>query len=165
MLLRDANENPFILDLKWSLTSKNRREEAKNGRSLQLAVYAWLLKSTDPYKQIHAGYFMLAQNEIISVSPLLAEEMIDSPFTLEEIWDMGLASLREVLNQFKSGLVEARGLMEMIKAQEEDMELETISNNVAEQYRENGMLYQNPECKYCDFRRICGWTEVKYEEH
>ena len=43
LLLRDKEGNPFILDMKWSGSSRYRKEEVEQGDALQLATYSWLL--------------------------------------------------------------------------------------------------------------------------
>ena len=158
LLLRDADGHPFVLDLKWSSSSKYRRQEVEEGSSLQLAAYAWMLRSAELSEQVHTGYFMLAQGQLISDSPSLTDEAIDSPCTLEEVWNMGVASLNDVCKQLSGGLVEACGVKERMTAQADGTNEEKTRKNVAEQCRANGMLYQSPPCKFCDFSRLCGWS-------
>ncbi|MBL7050125.1 MAG: PD-(D/E)XK nuclease family protein, partial [Nitrospira sp.] len=57
LLLHDKNGNPFVLDLKWSGSSSYRKKEIEEGSALQLASYAWMLRTTAPEAQIHSAYF------------------------------------------------------------------------------------------------------------
>lgn len=156
MLLRDSAGHPFVLDMKWSSSVKYRKKEIEEGTSLQLAAYAWMLKSAEPTHQVHAGYFMLAQGQLLSSSPVLADEALNTPYNLEDIWDMGVASLNNVLESLKSGTVEARGIIEKAKAQELEISEEAAIKDFKEECRKNGLLYQSPPCMFCDFVRLCG---------
>ncbi|MDD3023909.1 MAG: PD-(D/E)XK nuclease family protein, partial [Syntrophomonadaceae bacterium] len=93
LVLRDKEGHPFVLDMKWSNTSKYYQQEVKEGNALQLATYAWMLRTTETAQEVHTGYYMLAQGQIISDSALLAEEPIDSPRTLEEIWNIAVSAM------------------------------------------------------------------------
>jgi len=156
MLLRDSGGHPFVLDMKWSSSLKYRRKEIEEGTSLQLAAYAWMLRSAEPSHQIHTGYFMLAQGQLLSSSPMLADEAIKTPYNLEDIWDMGVASLRNVLESLESGTVEARGIIEKAKAQELELSEEKAIEKFKEECRKKGLLYQRPPCMFCDFAHFCG---------
>lgn len=156
LLLRDQAGHPFILDLKWSSTSKYRKEEVKDGGALQLATYAWLLKSMEPSEQVPTGYFMLAQGHLISDDPLLTVEPIDSAHSLEEIWNMGINSFNDTISQFDSGVIQARGVEEALSGTNEALTQEQASISFAKRCLDEVMLYQKPPCKFCDFSRLCG---------
>jgi RecB family exonuclease len=156
LLLRDSYDNAYILDLKWSNYSKYRKQEMEEGSSLQLATYAWMIRSSEHLDEVDTGYFMLAQGELLSHSKDLAEEAVESPYSLDEIWKMGLASYRDVWEQLDSGLVEASGVKELFTTIEEDMKEEEVREGLKAEYREKGMLYQKPSCRFCDYSRLCG---------
>lgn len=156
LLLRDSFDNVYVLDLKWSSYSKYRKEEIEGGSALQLATYAWMIRTSGYSDLVDAGYFMLAQGELLSDSRDLADDVIESPNTLEEIWDMGTASYRDVWDHLSSGLVEVRGVEELISSIEEGLIEEKVREALKNQYRDRGMLYQKPPCNFCDFSRLCG---------
>lgn len=164
LLLRDVDGHPFVLDLKWSSSAKYRRQEIEKGSALQLASYAWMLRSSEPSEQVHTGYFMLAQGQILSNSTQIVEDAIASPYTLEEIWDMGVAGLHDAMCQLEKGVVEAKGVREL-QTQTEDgtTDADNTSKKFAEKALAEGMLYQRPPCQFCDFGRLCGLSEVGYE--
>lgn len=128
----------------------------EEGSSLQLATYAWMIRSSEHMDEVDTGYFMLAQGELISDSQDLAEDAVESPYSLHEIWNMGQASYRHAWKRLDSGLVEASGLKEMLTAIEEDVKEDDLREQLKEEYRSKGMLYQKPPCKFCDYSRLCG---------
>ncbi|MDW7657359.1 MAG: PD-(D/E)XK nuclease family protein, partial [Bacillota bacterium] len=156
LLLRDAAGNVYVLDLKWSSSSKYRRQEIEEGTALQLATYAWMLRSAEQAEQIHTGYFMLAQGQLISDSPLLSDEVINAPCSLEEVWNRGVTSLKSACRQMSDGLLEARGVKELLLSKENDLSEEKTREKIAAEYWDNGMLYQRPPCNFCDFGHLCG---------
>ena len=159
ILLRDSAGHPFVLDMKWSSSINYRKKEVEEGATLQLAAYAWMLRSAEPSHQVHAGYFMLAQGQLLSSSPLLADEAIKTPHALEEIWDMGVVSMNATIENLETGTVEVRGLVEKEKAQELNLSDEKAIENIKAEYIRNGMLYQSPPCMFCDYIQLCGMQE------
>lgn len=156
LLLRDKNGHPFVLDMKWSYTSKYYRQEVEEGSALQLATYAWMLRTAESAPEVHTGYFMLAQGQIISDSALLAEDAINPPRTLEEVWDIAVSALNNDIKQLDDGLIEARGIKELLAQEECGKKEEEINEMFKQQCLDNGMLYRKPLCKYCDYSRLCG---------
>ena len=84
LLLRDNGGRPCA-DMKWSTFAKYKRQEVEEGSAPQLATYAWMLRSTDVAKDIHVGYFMLAQGQFISDSSLLGNNAVISARTLRRL--------------------------------------------------------------------------------
>jgi ATP-dependent helicase/nuclease subunit B len=158
LLLRDSGGQAFVLDMKWSASDKYKRQEVADGSALQLATYAWMLRSAEAAQEVHAGYFMLAQGQLISDSPLLGSRAVESAATLEQIWKMAFASLKEVLNDLDQGSLKANGIEELKMHRDSGESLDKIQAQRKEQYLAKGMLYQDPSCKYCAFSRLCGWA-------
>jgi len=158
LLLRDKAGYPFVLDMKWSKSAKYRRQEVVDGTALQLATYAWMLRSAGAVQDIHAGYFMLAQGQLISDSQLLGSDAVASAKTLAEIWDMAAASLDDVLTDLKNGMLKAHGVDELMMQIQNDEKPDKVQARRKEEYLTKGMLYQSPSCQYCDFSRLCGWS-------
>ena len=156
LLLRDKEGRPFVLDMKWSWSSKYRRQEVEEGSALQLAAYAWMLSAAESTKDVHTGYFMLAQGQLISSSDMLGDEATSSPYAMEEIWQLGVSSLNHTFTMFENGLLEARGIKELA-AQTDGADYETTQMKFKEQCLADGRLYQSPPCIFCDFSRLCGW--------
>ena len=113
LLLRDHGGQAFVLDMKWSISAKYMRQEVEDGSALQLATYAWMLKNAEAAPDVHAGYFMLAQGQFISDSPLLGSNAVIPARSLEETWDMAVATLDEVWNDLEQGSLKAHGIEEL----------------------------------------------------
>lgn len=156
MLLSDEVGNKYILDLKWSSSSKYRKQEIEEGRAVQLAAYAWMQSSLDPSKQVNTGYFMLAQAQLLSNSLSFNNDVLKSAYTMQEIWEMAVASMKEVFRQFSTGLIEVRGIIEKLEAINYDKNEDKIKEEFEKKYRDNRMLYQSPPCNFCDFSLLCG---------
>ena len=156
LLLRDKEGNPFILDMKWSGSSRYRKEEVEQGEALQLATYSWLLKSANPESMVHSAYFMLAQGELLSDSDLLQEEALVSKYTREEIWEMGVKSWNQCVIDLNSGRVEAGGVKLRLIGESEGIKEDKIKQNLKSECVARGMLYQGPLCGFCDFSVLCG---------
>lgn len=156
LLLRDKEGNPFILDMKWSGSSRYRKEEVEQGDALQLATYSWLLKSANPESIVHSAYFMLAQGELLSDSDLLQDEALTSKYTREEIWEMGVKSWKRCVTDLKNGRVEAGGVKVRLIEESEGIKEEKIKENIKSECITMGMLYQEPLCGFCDFSVLCG---------
>lgn len=143
MVLKDKDENLFVFDLKWTNDSQYLKKEVKDGEALQLASYTWMITAAEPMKSVDAGYFLLDQGELFSDSVLLGNEAIKVRAGLDKVWEMGCASLDDTWRQIDSGVLYANGLIEKDK-------------KIKEQYREKGLLYIEPKCNFCDFKRLCG---------
>jgi CRISPR/Cas system-associated exonuclease Cas4 (RecB family) len=143
LLLRTGAGEAFVLDMKWAGSGKYKKEELKDGRALQLASYAWLLKSIEPgaEKPVHAGYFMLAQGELLSDSPLLGEDALLSRRSLDETWVSASEGWSGEIKKLNDGVAEARGIME---------DRNGVPANA------DDSVYVAPPCAFCDFSVLCG---------
>jgi ATP-dependent helicase/nuclease subunit B len=160
LILRDKKGNPFVLDLKWSGSSRYKKQEVEDGDALQLAAYAWLLKAADPKASVGTGYFMLAQGELLSDSGLLKDNALESEHTLEAIWEMGVKSWDESIAALKGGRVDVPGVAMQIKVNSEGVLEKKIMEGLKSECAANGMLYQKPLCGFCDFTVLCGLSEA-----
>jgi RecB family exonuclease len=157
LLLHDKKGNPFVLDLKWSGSSGYRKDEVKEGRALQLASYAWMIRAASPkVSKVHSGYFMLAQGELISDSDLLDDEAIGSEHSLEEIWDMGTKSLDDRFSSLTKGQMEAAGVRDALRQAEEGLTRNKLLKICKTECKQQGLLYLGDLCNFCDFGVLCG---------
>lgn len=156
LILHDKDKNLFVLDLKWSYSSKRKVEEVKEGDSLQLATYAWLLKSVKPSAKVNTGYFMLAQGELLSDSELLKEDAMTSALSLEQIWGMGVKSWKHHFKAVNEGTLEVSGVKEESLKTEKDLSCGKVTEMLKTNCELEGMLYQSPPCFFCDFGNLCG---------
>ncbi|MCK4268597.1 MAG: PD-(D/E)XK nuclease family protein, partial [Actinomycetia bacterium] len=155
LLLRDSQGNPFILDLKWSGSSSYRKGEIKDGLALQLATYAWMMKGADSDSWAHGGYFMLAQGELLSDSSL-CDDALDSKCSLEEIWEKATRSWNQQFKTLKNGRLDAGGMREFLLRKEEGLSNNKARAIMQDECDDQGLLYQQPSCKFCDFCVLCG---------
>jgi len=147
LILRSRTGDAFVLDMKWTGSSRYKEEEFTKGQALQLASYAWLLKSLEPGKPVHAGYFMLAQGELLSDSDLLGENALSTTRSLDEIWTLASKAWNEDIRKLNDGVAEARGVMEAVK------KIPAVSDDL-------GLIYVSPPCLFCDFEALCGRNEI-----
>lgn len=159
LLLRDKKANPFILDMKWSGSSRYKKKEIEEGAALQLATYAWMLQSAEPKASVHGGYFMLAQGELLSDSALLKKEALDSEFSLPQIWGMGSRSWNQHFLALKGGRLQANGVNEQLLQAAQELDEDEVQQNLKSECAGQGLLYQRPPCRFCDFSILCGKDE------
>ena len=161
LVLRDADGDRYVLDLKWSGSSRYRREEVERGDALQLATYAWLLQGEAAEEEVQAGYFLLAQGELVTPAPGFGADALPSPRTLAQTWRRGVRSWnarhRDLMEE---GLLEATGVQEKLAAVEQGARKEKIQKERREAAEAAGRLYIEPPCRFCDFGSLCGLAEV-----
>jgi RecB family exonuclease len=145
LVLRTRSGDRFVLDLKWTHSSRYRKEELEEGNALQLASYAWLLRSIDPDVSVHTGYFMLAQGELFSDSPLLGEDALPSKRSSDEIWNLAFETWNKKIQKLNEGVAEAKGVTEKL-----------LGSDAAVQEP----FYIAPPCVFCDFAVLCGLNEA-----
>ena len=145
LLLRDGEGRPYVLDLKWSGSDRYLREEIERGEALQLAVYARLVAGSEDRGTAGAGYFLLAQCELLS-----ADDEVDA------VWTRACLSLRDRLAAVASGDLEAAGWMERVARDNQGLPEEAWQNARRETSLEQGHLYIPPPCRFCDFATLCG---------
>ncbi|MDR1886253.1 MAG: PD-(D/E)XK nuclease family protein, partial [Synergistaceae bacterium] len=156
LILEDSLGNRFVLDLNWSGSDRYMRSEIEEGRALQLAAYAWMLRSGGADGgSVHSGYFMLAQGRLLSDSPLLGERSVAGGAPIEEVWERGARSWRESFRTLNEGILEARGVSEMIEVSLGADE-KKLQNSLKARAAENGLIYESPMCGFCDFSALCG---------
>ncbi len=158
MLLRTRTGEAFVLDFKWTGQSKYLRADIEQGAALQLATYAWLLHSRGENGDIHTGYFMLVQGELLSTSGLLGEAALHSPSDLEEVWNSGRHSWEEDYRMLKSGTLSVRGVTEARIAERDGLKPEKVREDLQQNASAVGRLYLKP-CAFCDFGILCGMKE------
>lgn len=146
LIARDKKGRAFIVDMKWTGSARYRREEIERGEALQLAVYCRLVRGTETTPPVGAAFFMLAQGEMLSASPLLGSDALESELDETEILHRALKSWNERLKEINGGLLDATGVTQRDEQRDD----------LRERYRERGGFYQQPPCHFCDFGWLCG---------
>jgi len=147
LLLEDDVGTAFVIDLKWSGSTKYKREEIERGEALQLASYAWLLRKADKGDWAAGAYFMLVQGEVLTAdSRFKAYKTIESPVNVDQIWQQGSKTWLNLFNQSKHGDIEISGLMD-----EEELK---------DKRAESDPMYIKSPCYFCEFGKLCGKTRA-----
>lgn len=157
LILRDAAGGAFVLDLKWSGSDTYHRDILEEGRALQLATYAWLLRARGETGAVQAGYFMLAQGSLITDSALAGDDRIDAARPLDQVWNLGAASWRRALDGLAAGTVPITGITHHHRRAAEGGSYEKALKTEAD---DAGVLYEQPPCRFCDFGHLCGITRL-----
>jgi len=143
LLLESPEGNKVIWDLKWSTRAKYKREELEGGKALQLAAYAWLLAGADGTFP-PAGYFMLSQGELLSVSCKgIPDHCQFQEVDLKNVWEGGVAAYRRRNNELEQGIVVAAAIL---PEEDEDQDEEGS----------DAVLELEPNCRWCEYVNLCG---------
>jgi len=146
LLLEDKDGQVFVIDLKWSGSTKYKKEEVKDGKALQLASYAWMLKSADDV-WVPGAYFMLAQGELLADDyRFKTDYVIDSPLSAKEVWQLGSKTWSSLFKQAQEGDIEVSGLFD-------EKELKSVRE-------EQDLMHVKAPCHFCDFGNLCGKTRA-----
>jgi len=155
LMLRDAKGKLFVLDLKWSWSSNYRKKEIEEGSALQLATYAWLLRDENRNDWAEGGYFMLAQGELLSDSPVFGLDALTPARSSQEIWELGAKTWKQRLLELQGGSLKAAGLVEhQLKAS--GLSRDKVQTQMKGECDVKNLLYQSPPCGFCDFGTLCG---------
>jgi len=142
LLLEDADGQTFVIDLKWSGSEKYKKNEVQEGKALQLASYAWMLRHSDQ-DWAPGAYFMLAQGEILTDdSRFKTDRVIESELSAKDVWQLGSYTWKSLFKTTKQGELEVSGLWD-------EKELEA-------KRQEAGLMYVKSPCIFCDFGKLCG---------
>jgi|GEM_PF-3087994 len=110
LLLKDAQGNPVVFDLKWTHSPKYHEAEIAQNRALQLAVYAELLKTEQSGSQPIVAYFVMPGNQLYSTHPFKGRHAICKTETGNNAGKDLLTEIRNSYNyrrqQFENGKIE-----------------------------------------------------------
>jgi ATP-dependent helicase/nuclease subunit B len=169
-LLESDNGEWFIVDFKWTGSSKRQKEAIESGTALQLAVYTWLLRRDNPSESVHnqhAGFFMLAQAEILSDSPILGKRQLNAERDIyshwHEIWNRGEESCFSSLEEIGNGRLLANGVRELLLQESENLSDNALKEIMIEEAEGVDGIYLKPGCTFCDYSILCGYKEGSNE--
>jgi ATP-dependent helicase/nuclease subunit B len=130
-ILADSKGNQLIMDHKFG-GAKYKEQDLKEGKSLQLALYSKLLSGKN---NPDLAYHIITSNKILVLNKSFTRsQRVDGPEAAEVLLEAE-KSITEKTKILKSGKLIAKGLEE---------------NNESSRFP--------APCKYCDFKRICGFT-------
>ena len=93
--LRDAQGNPFVIDMKWSY-SKDYDDKISSGRAVQLAVYSAIIG--DGGTDVRCAYYLFPKNKFEEDSPSSPVDWADVRARAVEAWN-------NALNEIHSGKI------------------------------------------------------------
>ncbi len=143
--LTDSDGRPAVVDLKWSNRDRYRREEIAEGRPVQLAAYARLVKGEDGDVFPAAAYFMIKQRRLLAVdsAPFPVESRIEGN-GLNSVWDAIIEVRNRTLEEMGAGRVVAAGV-----------ETGGTGSGPTDGHAA-GPIVVEPPCRFCDYGRLCG---------
>ncbi|MFZ1730563.1 MAG: PD-(D/E)XK nuclease family protein [Bacteroidota bacterium] len=159
LILRDNSGTPFVLDLKWSYSTKRYIELVESGSALQLASYAWLIRKADGETGVpfaDGAYFLLAKGQLLGASPHLGMDSLDSKLQPEEIWRRGRRSWEANFHEVNRGVMEAAGVAQQLRREEEDLSADAFKKAIMEEQYAKELLYIEPPCRFCNYSALCG---------
>ncbi len=154
MIIQLPSGDRAVLDFKWTSAPYWYRRQLRDGKSLQLAIYSWLVAQSDdtpahrsdrPNVQ-SAGYFMFRHGELF-----FTEEGIFPQYTLvrkmardlSETFKISLESYEREWRKVTSGTVVAAGIVD----------------NTIDVFQ--GASLVEPPCNFCEFGHFCGKRELE----
>ncbi len=143
--LTDERGAPAVVELKWSNRDRYRRDEIAEGRPVQLAAYAFLVKGDGANVFAPAAYFMIKQRRMLAVdsAPFPLESLIEGP-SLPSVWNAIVEARKRTLGEMGAGRVVAAGV------RTEGSESGDTDANAGAQ------IVVEPPCSFCDYGRLCG---------
>ena len=139
--LTDRDGRPAVVELKWSNHDRYHREEIAEGRPVQLAVYARLVKGEGGDALPPSTYFMIKQRRLLAVD--------SDPFPVESrIEGKGLDSVWDAVVEFRNRALEGMGAGRVVAA--------GVETEGAGDGRGAGLIVVEPPCRFCDYGRLCG---------
>jgi hypothetical protein len=151
LILGKDQYDEVVIDLKWSRMSKNKKDELIEGKSIQLAAYAWLLttaKTSFPF----GAYYMLAQGELLAPNGHFFEpECVVSKVDLKEIWTAAVKAYETRLQELNSKIAKVEGVTSKTQT------TNTPKKKVPSPAIPGQLSIQlEPKCNYCSFVNLCG---------
>jgi hypothetical protein len=166
MILTHPDNTDFVVDLKWTRRAPYRKREISDGRAIQLALYATLLKKQSGIAT-EGGYFMIAQKQLYSTSAqLFPEHMYVEGLSLQQTFANVLQNYKSHLDIIDEGTIYATGLKMVTDAEVEadDSGIDIFLDDEPEQPYQSlpGItLALEPPCRICNFARLCGRKEYQ----
>ena len=100
----------YIFDFKWTTKPQKRKEELKECKELQLALYKWIFEEKHGAGCVEMyGYYLLKQTKLLTTYPYLlpndAIEVVPQPKSYN-LFNQAMESYRERIKNLKNGFIE-----------------------------------------------------------
>ncbi len=133
LYLEDQTGNPFVIDMKWSTSSRYERD-LKKDRALQLAVYSWLLDAKE--FNVRCSYFLFPKKKLL----------FEQNQRWGELWEKAKTTWAQRLGKLHEGVLERGRVME-----EKDLKNSPLA------------LPVSAECGFCDYAALCAMMEEEQQ--
>jgi hypothetical protein len=161
LVLSHPENFQYVIDLKWTRRAASRRLEIIEGRAIQLALYARLLKNESKLPTM-GGYYMIAQKQLLSTSttPFPKHTHVDGP-GLDDTFESLIAAYKQHIDILNTGTIYATGLESgsLIAAQTDltgvEIQFDDEPEEPASKVPGIAMTLE-PPCRICNFGRLCG---------
>lgn len=162
MVLSHPDNYDYIIDLKWTRRALKRRREISEGRAIQLAIYASLLKNSFTL-ETKGGYYLIGQRQLYSAaqSPFPVHTFVDGP-TLEQTFEVLLENYKNHMKLLNSGTIYATGFTDITPAAPDESGIDFYFDDdleLAAARVPGATLTIEPPCRICNFGRLCGKKE------
>ena len=138
ILRRKKDGKKAVIDLKWS-SDKRKIQALKNGTALQLAAYAYFLRTKDVWPS--TAYFLFPSAQLYSTNEKDFPGCIFVPGpSEEEVWNNGIISMQKMRAELDKGKIAVPCFTE------DDKQLSTVGMNI------------EPPCKWCGYQIFCRYA-------
>lgn len=97
MIVVDSQNTPSVIDFKWS-SSKTYQNYLKENRSLQLALYKYMVSVEEDRKVKYTGYFLMPEGKLFTHNELLGKHVVQIKPTEE---DASRSVMDEIINSYR----------------------------------------------------------------
>lgn len=148
-----------VIDMKYSVSRRKYRELIEQGRSLQLATYAWSVSDDElPLDGIVTAYFELKYGRFDSLDASLGNvKLKDDAIDPDGLWERAKVSVEAALSEIMfSGVVKDEGNDMLIAAEGADREIKKRSDTAAKAADMIGRYLPMDTARYVDYGIITG---------
>lgn len=168
LILRDDVGKKFIIDYKWTSKSDKYSGPLKEGKSIQLAAYDWLL--SDGSFGISSAYYFLPQLELVENDQCAAKPKQNDGETWRKVQD----TYDHAMKEMQQGVVR-KGVPDEVfakfsnkKAKGQPLSPKGLMRNkilTDKGVDINKELDKAPSCYFCPYKAICGdVVEIENED-
>ncbi|WP_295625305.1 PD-(D/E)XK nuclease family protein [uncultured Corynebacterium sp.] len=159
---RTREGGTVVVDMKYSVSKRKYRDLIEQGRSLQLATYAWSVaddggEPTDlPLSSVVTAYFELKYGRFDSTDERLGDSAA-APIDPDTLWRRAVASVEDALSEIAfAGVVRDEGNRVLVDAAGNESALKKSSANAADTAAMNDRFLPMDNAKYVDYGIITG---------
>lgn len=152
--LADADGEPAVLDLKWGASSYGAL--LKEGRAVQLAIYARALRDKRKKRLPPAAYFAIGGGKVLTTDERMKADRVLDGAPLDETWSGLEQTVAAVMKKLGRGEV-------YVARQKNALPLLGALGVPEGQHATHYQAKDEAPCKYCAYGSLCGraWEGLK----